>query len=133
MGLISRVSSRTYRKTWPFILTEYYQTLTSESERPGPNLPKPGSTNQPKKSPDEPPEPSKPNKSLPDQLPVLSDPSFKPNPSDTTLNNESVEVSPPPNSKLLVCQSTKPNKLVSALTSDESTNLPKTCSETSND
>merc|ERR1712168_1300636 len=53
MGLISRVSSRTYRKTWPSISTEYYQTLTSESERPGPSSPRPGSTSQPRRSPDD--------------------------------------------------------------------------------
>merc|ERR1711971_243361 len=75
MGLISRVSSRTYRfKKWPSISTEFSQTLTSESERPGPNSPKPGSTSQPKKSPDDPLELLKPPLSPHDQSPVLSDP-----------------------------------------------------------
>merc|ERR1712014_328608 len=50
---MGRVSSRTYRKKWLSISTESYQTLTSESEKPGPNSPKLGSTNQPRKSLDD--------------------------------------------------------------------------------
>merc|ERR1712187_644030 len=93
MGLISRVSSRTYRKTWPFILTEYYQTLTSESEKPGPNSPKPGSTNQPRKSLDDQHELLKPPPLPHEQLPVLFDPSSSAQLSGTTPKPESAEVS----------------------------------------
>merc|ERR1712071_662485 len=47
-------------KKWPFILTESSQTRISESERHGPNSPRPGLTSQPKRSPDDPLEPPRP-------------------------------------------------------------------------
>merc|ERR1712014_1950 len=94
MGLISRVSSRlTDRKKWLFISTESYQTLTSESEKPGPNSQKLGSTNQPRKSLDDQHELLKPPPLPHDQLPVLFDPSSSAQLSGTTPKLESAEVS----------------------------------------
>merc|ERR1739848_650650 len=116
MGLISRVSSRTYRKTWPSISTEYYQTLISESERPGPSSPRLGSTSQPRRSLDDPPEPS-----------------FSAQPSDTTLRHESAEASLSRSSRVPDSAPPRPNKSASALTSDDETSPPRTSSETSSD
>merc|ERR1712231_43841 len=101
MGLISRVSSRTYRnlKKWPSILTESSQTRISESERYGPNSPRPGLTSQPKRSPDDPREPPKPPLSPHDQSPVVSDPLSNAQPSDTTPRPELDEVSLTKNSR----------------------------------
>merc|ERR1712071_267339 len=75
MGLISSLKSNLQKfKKWPFILTESSQTRISESERYGPNSPRPGLTSQPKRSPDDPREPPKPLLSPHDQSPVVSDP-----------------------------------------------------------
>merc|ERR1711970_510108 len=99
MGLISRVSSRTYRKKWLSISTESYQTLTSESEKPGPNSPKLGSTNLPRKSLDEQHEPPNPLPLPHDQVPVPFDPLSSAQLSGTTPKPESAEVSLMMNSK----------------------------------
>merc|ERR1711935_580340 len=80
-------------KKWPSILTESYQTRISESERHGPNSPRPGLTSQPKRSPDDPLEPPRPQLSPHDQSPVLSDPLSNAQPSDTTPRPELGEVS----------------------------------------
>merc|ERR1711972_1292497 len=129
MGLISRVSSRTYRKTWPSISTEYYQTLTSESEKPGPSSPRPGSTSQPRRSLDDLREPPRPPLSPHDQSPVPFEPSSSAQPSDTTLRHESAEVSPSRSSRAPDSAPPRPNRSASALTTDEETSLPKTSSE----
>merc|ERR1712242_458598 len=133
MGLISRVSSRTYRKTWPSISTEYYQTLTSESERPGPSSPRPGSTSQPRRSLDETREPPRPPLSPHDQSPAPSEPSSSAQPSDTTLRHESVEVSPMKSSRVQDSALLRPNRSASALTLDHETSLPRTSSEMCSD
>merc|ERR1712127_538817 len=89
-------------KKWPFILTESSQTRISESERYGPNSPRPGLTSQPKRSPD-------------DQSPVVSDPLSNAQPSDTTPRPELDEVSLTKNSRTPVWALLKPNKSASAL------------------
>merc|ERR1712231_23271 len=132
MGLISRVSSRTYRnlKKWPSILTESYQTRISESERHGPNSPRPGLTSQPKRSPDDPLEPPRPRLSPHDQSPVPSDPLSNAQPSDTTPRPELDEVSLSKNSRTPVWALLKPNKSASALTADDETSPLKISAET---
>merc|ERR1711990_898399 len=133
MGLISRVSSRTYRKTWPSISTEYYQTLISESERPGPSSPRLGSTSQPRRSPDDRPEPPRPPPSPHDQSPAPSEPSFSAQPSDTTLRHESAEASLTRSSRAPDSAPPRPNRSASVSMSDDETSLPRTSSETSSD
>merc|ERR1739848_589694 len=133
MGLISRVSSRTYRKTWPSISTEYYQTLISESERPGPSSPRLGSTSQPRRSPDDLLELPRLLPSPHDQAPAPPEPSFSAQPSDTTPRHESAEASPSRSSRAPDSAPPRPNRSASALTTDDETSPPRTSSETSSD
>merc|ERR1712110_889545 len=76
MGLISRVSSRTYRVNlgpkWPFISTESCQTHISASESYGRNSPRPGSTRRPRKWPAVKHEPARPSPSPHDRSLALS-------------------------------------------------------------
>merc|ERR1711893_87821 len=138
MGLISRVSSRTYRKKlslieiWLSTSTACYQTRTSANERPGPSSPRPTSTNQLKKSLADQLVPPKPPLSLPAQSPVNSAPLFSAQPSDTTPGNDSAVVSLSKKSKPPVSHQPPLGKSVSQSTRGEGTNLPKTDRATSN-
>merc|ERR1711881_195379 len=108
MGLISRVSSRTYRSfdkksiPWLSISTGCYQTPISASERRGLVSPRPGSTSRPRRSLADRPVPPRQQPSPHDRSPVLYDQSSSAQPSDTTPRLESAEVSPTTKSRAQV-------------------------------